>query len=293
MRWLVVLDPIDGLLPATDTSLAVIEAARKSGMEVETASIDRLFYDGGASVLASKSTGTEVQRLLRDYTLIFMRKEPPYDLAFHYATQLLSLGETLVVNSPSSLRNFNEKLIAFNFSHWMPRTLVSSNITLIMTFLAEHGGGVIKSLDSFQGRSVQKLAPGDRHVVVELTADGCQPVMVQQFLDRVYEGDKRVILLGDKLLGAILRRPKQGFHANFANSEALATRLTEREEKIVEEVGPWLVRQGIHFAGLDFIGEHLTEINITCPTGIVQISTLENRSLAHEIVGYFRKLTRR
>ncbi len=290
MKWLVIIDPIDGLISKTDTSLAIINEARSSGIEVDTVTIDKLFFDRQSSALATQQNGKEVQRYLSDYSLIFMRKEPPYDLPFHYATQLLSLSETLVVNNPSSLRDFNEKLIALPFAHFMPNSLVSSNHLLIDDFLKKYPLCVIKSLDSFQGQSVQKITHTDQLIVEKFTKGGTYPVMVQEFLDRVYEGDKRVILLGDQLLGAALRKPKKGYHANFANSDALQSGLTEQEQKIVDEVGPWLLNNGIHFSGLDFIGEQLTEINITCPTGIIQISELEGRKLSAEIVEYFTKL---
>lgn len=292
MKWLVVLDPITGLAPKTDTSLAIINQARSNGITVDTATIEQLFFEKEAAVIAEAESGREAVQSLRSYALILMRKEPPYDMAFHYATQLLSLSGALVVNSPSSLRNFNEKLIAFTFSSSMPATLVSSDMKLVAAFLNRHGGGVIKALDSFQGRSVQKVGADDHETVALFTDGGRRPVMVQQFLDKVYEGDKRVMMLGDRFLGAVLRRPKEGYHANFAKSEALKTELTPRENEIIGVVGPWMVRQGIHFAGLDFIGEQLTEINITCPTGIVQISEIEGRSLGQEIVDYFIQLAR-
>ncbi|MEJ2058641.1 MAG: hypothetical protein P8X39_12475, partial [Desulfofustis sp.] len=147
-----------------------------------------------------------------------------------------------------------------------------------------------KSLDSFQGKSVQKIDAGDTEIVRDFTQAGRRPVMVQKFLEEVFDGDKRVITLGEKMIGAALRRPKQGYHANFANSEALKTGLSEREQAVMNELGPWLVAHGIHFAGLDFIGGYLTEINITCPTGIIQISELDNTDLAGEIVNYFVNL---
>ncbi len=292
MKWLVVLDPVEGLVSRTDTSLALINQARAMGISVDTATIDKLFFETFAAVLASDAEGRENVRALRDYNLILMRKEPPYDMAFHYATQLLSLSETLVVNEPSSLRDFNEKLIVLPFRQYMPPTLVSSECNLIEDFLKRNGCCVIKSLDSFQGKSVRKIEPSDQEMVRNATAGGTHPIMVQKFQDRVYEGDKRVIMLGERFLGAALRRPKEGFHANFANSDALRTSLTSREEGIITTLGTWLVKHGIHFVGLDLIGEQLTEINITCPTGIVQIGELENRNLAEEMVEYFVKLVR-
>ena len=291
MKWLVVLDPIEGLLSKTDTSIALINEARRQGLEVDTATIDKLYFETFAAAMVTCESGQEERAKLGDYALICMRKEPPYDMAFHYATQLLSLSGTLVVNSPSSLRNFNEKLIALPFAEHMPPTLVSSNPDLIRDFVRSHGICIIKSLDSFQGKSVQKVETGDSELFVQFTVNGTYPAMVQKFLDRVYDGDKRVIMLGDKVLGAALRKPKNGYHANFANSSALKTTLSRSEQIIVEEIGPWMVKEGIHFSGLDFIGEQLTEINITCPTGIIQISELDGTDLAKEIVEYFIELS--
>ena len=149
---------------------------------------------------------------------------------------------------------------------------------------------VVKSLDSFQGKSVQLLAENDMELLQSFTNGGTKPVMVQKFLEDVYDGDKRVITIGDQVAGAALRKPKKGYHANFANSEALKSPLSAREQAALDELCPWMVSQGIHFSGLDFIGGYLTEINITCPTGIVQISELEGRDLAGEIVAYFSQL---
>ncbi len=293
MRWLVVLDPLDGLKPRTDTSLAVINRARKEGIEVDTATIEQLYFEAQARVMACGADGTTRAQLLGGYDLIFMRKEPPYDMRLHYATQLLSLGDTLVLNSPSSLRDFNEKLIVLPFAKYMPPTLVAADLKVIGDFITTHGKVVVKSLDSFQGKSVQLFEEHDAKALNDFTSGGTRPVMVQKFLDQVYDGDKRVITLGDQVLGAALRRPKQGYHANFANSDALQSPLSEREQAALDELCPWMVSQGIHFSGLDFIGGYLTEINITCPTGIIQISELEGRDLAAEIVGYFSELALR
>ena len=293
MRWLVVLDPLDGLKPRTDTSLAVINRARKEGIEIDTATIEQLYFEEGARVMACGADGATQARLLGGYDLIFMRKEPPYDMRFHYATQLLSLGDTLVLNSPSSLRDFNEKLIVLPFAKYMPPTLVAADLSVIGDFITTHGKVVVKSLDSFQGKSVQLLEEHDAETLNDFTGGGTRPVMVQKFLDQVYDGDKRVITLGDRVLGAALRKPKQGYHANFANSDALQSPLSEREQAALDELCPWMVSQGIHFSGLDFIGGYLTEINITCPTGIIQISELEGRDLAAEIVDYFSELALR
>ncbi len=290
MRWLVVLDPLDGLISRTDTSLAVITKAREKGIEVDTATIEQLYFEKKACVIASDADNSRKDVVLADYDLIFMRKEPPYDLRFHYATHLLSLSDTLVLNSPSALRDFNEKLIVLPFAKYMPPTLVASDISSITEFAGRYDQIVIKSLDSFQGKSVQRISKDDIEIINSFTEGGSKPVMVQKFLEQVFDGDKRVITLGDQVMGAAMRKPKQGYHANFANSDALKVGLSEREQAVMDELGPWMVAQGIHFSGLDFIGGYLTEINITCPTGIVQISELDGRDLADEIVDYFVKL---
>lgn len=292
-RWLAVLDPPARLKPETDTTLAIIEAAGPRGICVDTAQIEDLFVQQTVQVNAVGVSGERHPVPLDEYSLILMRKEPPYDLAFHYATQLLSLTSTPVVNSPSALRDFNEKLIALHFASVMPPTLVASDPVVLGDFVAQQGGRcVLKALDSFQGRSVALVEEARDPQLRQFTDNGRRPVMVQRFLDAVYDGDKRVLLLGDRVLGAVLRRPRQGFHANFAKSEALVCSLTPAEQDIITRVGPWLVERGIHFTGLDFIGEHLTEINITCPTGVKQIGMLEGRDLAGDIVEYLIDLSR-
>ena len=295
MKWLFIIDPLEGLFEETDTSLALIKEARDRGISVDTATIGKLYIMSGqsAAVLASDLNGRESSVDLDDYTLILMRKEPPYDLSFHYATHILSLSKTLVVNRPEALRDFNEKLIALRFAEFMPPTFVTSDEELARSFMQNNHHMVIKSLDSFQGQAVQKITAKEMDIVREYTANFSQPVMLQKFLDHVFDGDKRVLLLGEDFLGAAMRKPRSGYHANFASSDALKTRLTSKEQEAVDQIGPWLVKNGIHFAGLDFIGGNLTEINITCPTGITQISEMEGRSLAKEMVDYFTQLEKR
>ncbi|THB77235.1 MAG: hypothetical protein D6B25_07440 [Desulfobulbaceae bacterium] len=290
MKWLVILDPIEGLVSKTDTSLAIINKARSMGLEVDTATIEDLFFETVVSVNACGVKNEKTISMLDEYDLILMRKEPPYDLPFHYAAQLLSLTKTPVINSPASLRDFNEKLIVLPFSDFMPPTLVSSNSAEIIKFIGRFDSAVLKSLDSFQGKSVTRVSPDDMGLVDKFTEGGRQPIMVQQFLEAVYQGDKRVMMAGDRVLGAAQRRPKSGYHANFANSDALPAALTAREQEIIDTLGPWMVAHGIYFSGLDIIGEKLTEINITCPTGIIQISELDGKDIPGEVVDYFLEL---
>ena len=240
MKWLVVLDPLDGLISKTDTSLAVINRAQVEGIEVDTATIEELYFEEQARVLATGADGSTEPKVLGGYDLIFMRKEPPYDMRFHYATHLLSLSNTLVLNSPSALRDFNEKLIVLPFAKYMPPTLVAADLSVIGDFISRQGRVVVKSLDSFQGKSVQLLAENDTELLQSFTNGGTKPVMVQKFLEDVYDGDKRVITIGDQVAGAALRKPKQGYHANFANSEALKSPLSPREQAALDELIQYL-----------------------------------------------------
>ncbi|PIE72663.1 MAG: hypothetical protein CSA20_06850 [Deltaproteobacteria bacterium] len=290
MAWLVIIDPLEGLNATTDTSLAFINKARSRGVEVDTATVEDLSFEKMALVTVIDAEGKRACNPLDSYRLIFMRKEPPYDQTYHYATQLLSLSGALVVNAARALRDYNEKLIALFFPAFMPPTLVSFRTEDIRNFFSVHGDCVLKSMDSYQGKSVAKLTTWDAELVNRFTAAESRPTMIQQFQSRVAEGDKRVLVLGGRFWGAVMRRPRTGFRANFASSEALPTELTAREKGIVDLLGPWLLERGIHFAGIDFIGEQLTEINITCPTGIVQVGALYQRDLAGELVDYFLKL---
>lgn len=290
MKWLIVLDPLKQLNHETDTSLALITTARRTGIIVDTGTINGLYFDKQPMVLANDENGESTRTNLDDYDLIMMRKEPPYDLPFHYATQLLATANVLVVNAPSALQGLNEKLIALPFVEHMPATIVTSDAKLIDEFLIKHGGGVLKDLDSFQGIGVTKIEKGEVDKVNTYTQGGKYPVMIQEFLEEVYEGDKRVLILGDRVLGAVMRRPISGFHANFANSEKILASLSAKEQRLVAQVVPWLLEKGIHFSGLDLIGEKLTEINITCPTGIMQLSELSGTNVALDMVEYFSKL---
>ena len=135
ITWLVIIDPEEGLNPETDTSLAIIREARDRQIEVDTLTIDKLYFRDRLMGVVRDKVGFTRKCALDDYDLIFLRKEPPYDMSFHYATQLLSLAQTQIINSPAAIRNLNEKLIALSFKEFMPPTLVSSDICLIEEFV--------------------------------------------------------------------------------------------------------------------------------------------------------------
>ncbi len=307
MKWLFIIDPINGLHKDTDTTYPIIKEAVNRTIDTFITEIGDLFFDKKAMLSAQKidfgTKGTKIDVsdkkpfLLDEFDLIFMRKEPPYNYAFHYATQLLSFCEKKVVNSPQSLRNFNEKLIALNFPELLPATLVSSNKNQLIEFIKNCSDfAVIKDLNSYQGKSVDRVSFNDKDLeykIAKLTQEGKTPIMAQQFLPNIVNGDKRIVILGTKILGAVNRIPKDGSYlSNFGQGgKGHKTEITKREETIAKRVIPFFRENGIHFAGLDVIDGYLTEINITCPTGLQHINRLENKKLEKNVVDYFISFT--
>ncbi|HMF29944.1 MAG TPA: glutathione synthase [Candidatus Lokiarchaeia archaeon] len=303
MNWLFVIDPLETLHFETDSTFAIMKEAIRQSVHVFHCRTQDLFYENKSAMcfvrpFCSPEEQTDdipnVEAYQLDFfDLIFMRKDPPYDLTYHYATQLLSLTQSPVVNSPSALRSFNEKLIILPFPELIPETIVTAQASQIMSFLESHPDGIIiKSLDSYQGRSVEWIrdaSPASTEVIRKYAFDFSTPIMVQEFLPQVFEGDKRVLVLGGKAIGAVTRVPKQdSFLANFAQGgEGQLAEITSRDEEIVGTISDFLVKNGMLFVGIDIIGGFMTEINITCPTGIVQIDNLNGVNLEREIVSYF------
>ena len=297
MRWLFVIDSLEKLNILTDSTYAIMKESRLMGIEVHFATINDLFFDKKAKVKATQFSSRKQKSafLLDDFDIIFMRKEPPYDMAFHYATIILSLCNKPVVNNPKSLRDFNEKLILLNFPKLIPDTIVSSDENDIIDFVKKNKSAVIKLLDSYQGRFVYKLDKSDKNLTKSVKKFVSRnPVMAQKFLPNVVKGDKRILILGGKIIGAVNRVAKKGsFLSNFGQGgRGEKTGITPNDKKIANEVSGFLLKNGIHFAGLDVIDSYLTEINITCPTGIVQINQLDGKKLEKDIVNYFEKIIR-
>ena len=221
-----------------------------------------------------------------------MRKDPPVDEAFLYATHLLEVAErngVLVLNKPSSLRAWNEKLGALRFSDLMAPTLVASRVNELKAFAQEQGEVVLKPLGGKGGQGVIRIgdAAAGLDALLELvTSQEQMPVMMQKFLPKVIEGDKRILLVNGDPLGAINRKPKKGdFRSNLAlGGKAEATALSVREQEICEELGPSLKREGLFFVGIDVIGGMLSEINVTSPTGIREVERLASVPLADQVI---------
>jgi glutathione synthase len=223
--------------------------------------------------------------------VILMRQDPPFDMAYITATHLLELlpdSGPLVVNDPASVRNAPEKLFVLRFKELMPPTLLTLDKEEIRAFWQEHGDIILKPLFGNGGAGVFRLRPGDENLnsLLEMYAlVHREPVMVQRYVPEVRQGDKRVILVEGEAKGAVMRVPPEGeARANLhVGGRAVKTELTPRDHEICAAIGPTLREQGLVFVGIDVIGDYMTEINVTSPTGIQEIARLDGIDLAVDI----------
>src|ERR1700736_2467671 len=218
--------------------------------------------------------------------VILMRQDPPLDMAYITATHLLEhvSRRELVVNDPVSVRNAPEKLFATHFGGLMPPTLITADRTEILAFRREHGEIILKPLFGNGGAGVFRLTPADENLNALLDLFPLlyrEPIIVQRYLPAVRQGDKRIILVDGEPVGAVLRVPAAGeARANLhVGGSATKTTLTAREREICAAIGPTLRAQGLVFVGIDVIGDYLTEINVTSPTGIQEINRLDGVQL--------------
>lgn len=307
MRLLFVMDGLDRVHAEKDTTFGFVQAASALGHTCEHCLIHQVERTGGTVTAWARSLRYEPGRLwlegdsrridLTAVDAVFIRKDPPFDSAYAYATQLLELirGQTLVVNDPRGLREANEKLYALHFAEHMPDTIVTSERQAILDFVRQVGGkAVIKPLDGAGGYGVLGLTAGDgneKAIIDLLTEEGKVLAEVQRFMPEVKQGDKRVLLLDGEPLGAILRVPPEGDHrANIhIGGSVLATELDSTERKIVEAVGPRLREDGLYFVGLDLIGGKLTEVNVTSPTGIRELSDHRGERMSDRVIRWVEK----
>jgi glutathione synthase len=303
MRFVYVMDPISRVIPDKDTTFAFQRAAQARGhVALHCEPKDLYVREGEAWAITRPlrvqddapyfSFGTREKVRLADIDAVFIRKDPPFDQAYLYATLMLerARGKTVIVNDPRGLRDANEKLYAMHFPEQTPRTLVTSDRDEIFAFVDEVGGkGVIKPLDGAGGSGVMMLRKDDsnaRSIVDTLTAEGSRIAMVQEFLPLVTKGDKRVLLLEGKILGAINRVPrKDDIRSNIhVGGSVEPTEVTPKERAIVDAIAPRLLADGLFFVGLDVIGERLTEVNVTSPTGIQELSRHVGRDVAADVI---------
>lgn len=304
MKLLFVVDPLASLKPHKDSSVAMMRSAVKRGHAVLACEARDLFVRDGIAQApcATLEIGagddwfrvahTEVLRL-KDVNAVVMRTDPPVDIDYLLATHLLGVAETNgahVLNRPAALRDFNEKLAILNFPQYLAPTLVSADAAGIGAFLAEQEDVIVKPLTEMGGTGVFRLTATDpnRNAILEtLTRHGTRAIMAQRYLPAISEGDKRILLIdGEVVPWALARIPQAGeTRGNLAaGGSARVQPLSERDRRIAETVAPWAQAQGIFLAGLDVIGDCLTEINVTSPTGFQEIEAQGGHDVAGDFI---------
>ncbi len=304
MRIVFVMDPVEKVHVDEDTSFAIMLEAEAQGHRVDHCLVrDVNLREGRVFATVRRATMRRVreapivlgdpERLcLEDVDAVFIRKDPPFDREYLWLTLLLEhlRGKTLVLNDPQGLRNANEKLYACRFPEVMVPTIVDSDKARIRAFLAEIGGkAVIKPVDGHGGESIFQLHEGDKNLnalIEAVTRHGTRVAMIQAFIPAVTEGDKRILVLDGEPLGAILRVPRaDDVRSNIhVGGSVVATGLTDADRRVVAAVRDRLRAEGLVFVGLDVIGGYLTEVNVTSPTGIQQMSRLAGENLCAPVV---------
>jgi glutathione synthase len=301
-----ILDPFEALDFAEDTSFWLMMECQRRGHQVYAVEASELTVAGTTPMgralavgmdadLGWMPRGPDESRPLGSFDCVFMRKEPPFNMSYVYATYILELipPGTFVINDPRGLRDANEKLYSLNFPSLIPESIVASRNRDLLEFLERVGGTmVVKPLDSYGGYNVFVCRTGDPNlgpVLEGVTAKGSQLVLAQRYLPEVVsEGDKRILLLNGEPLGAFLRRPSPGDHrANIsAGGRAEAVEVTASDRELCAAMKDRLVEDGLYFVGLDVIGGLVTEINVTCPAGVYEIDRFNGVNSASPIIDY-------
>lgn len=297
----VVMDPIGSIKPYKDTTLALLLEAQRRGFELHYLELGDLYLRDGAALGRSRvltvrddkrdwfTLGAEQVLRLGELELILMRKDPPFNTEYIYATYLLERAESAgarVINKPQSLRDANEKAYAQFFPQCCAPTLIASDMRALREFAREQGEVVLKPLEGMGGMSVFRLRADDPNlsVVLEtLTATGTRYTMAQRYLPEIAQGDKRILLLaGEPVPYALARIPKAGeTRGNLAaGGRGEGRELSARDRWICAEVGPMLREKGLLFVGLDVIGDYLTEINVTSPTCLRELDQIYGLNIA-------------
>lgn len=304
LSMLFVMDPIDSIDIAKDTTFALMLAAQERGHRVHFCELGALSADDGHAVarIQPVELRREVGRhavlgaprtvvLDDDLDVVWQRKDPPVDVDFITATQILALCQrALVLNRPDTVIWANEKLYALRFADLMPETRVTRRIPELVDFLAKRGGEmIVKPLGGKGGEGVFHVRHDDRNlfsILETATGFGTRWAMAQQYLPEIREGDKRILLVDGEVLGALLRVPAAGeTRANLhVGGTAVRAPLDARDLRIVERLRPALQRDGLFFVGIDVIGGLLTEVNVTSPTGIQEIDALEGVNLETRVI---------
>ena len=301
LRVGIIMDPIDSITPKKDSSLAMLLEAQRRAAEIH------YFEQSDLKILAGKATGRSRRLSVRDdneswfelgpsseialgdLDVILMRKDPPFDMEYVYTTYILDRAEVagaLIVNRPQALRDMNEKAYTAWFPEYAPLTLITRSMDDMRAFLAEHDQMVVKPLDGMGGKSIFVVRKGDNNanVIFETLTDyGRRFAMAQLYIPEIKLGDKRILLInGEPIPYALARIPSDDDNRGNLVMGAVGKgqELSDRDREICEHVGPMLRDQGVVFAGIDVIGDFLTEVNVTSPTGIRELDTKFSLNIA-------------
>jgi len=310
LRVGIVMDPIESITPKKDSSLAMLLEAQRRGAEIHYLLQKDLKLMAGVALGHSTilrllddpddwyEKGVREEIRLGDLDVILMRKDPPFDMEFIYTTYILDRAESagaLVVNQPQALRDMNEKAYTAWFADCAPLTLITRSMAEMKEFMQEHGRIVVKPLDGMGGKSIFVVKDGDNNanVIFEtLTDNGHRFAMAQVYIPEISDGDKRILLIDGEPVPYALARipPADDNRGNLVMGAAGEAReLTERDRWICAQVGPVLRERGVVFAGIDVIGDFLTEINVTSPTGIRELDSAFELNIAADLFAAIEK----
>jgi glutathione synthase len=301
------MDPLEAVLPDKDTTFVFMLEALKRGHELYHVGLKGLYAQGHQGFAHARRC--EVMRAqphhrfldegapypLEAFDAIFMRKDPPADAPYLYATMLLSLADrhrTFILNEPAGLREANEKLYALNFPGAIPPTIVTYEIPRLKRFMEEQGGEmIVKPLDGHGGEGVFLARTDDRNlnaILEAVTLFETRPIMGQRYIPEIRNGDKRLIVLNGEPLGCTLRVPRDDEHRGniHVGGNCVKADITPRDREICRMLRPRLERDGLYFVGLDIIGDFLTEVNVTSPTGIQEIDRLDGANLEAKVIDF-------
>ncbi len=302
------MDPIEDIDIGSDSSFLLGIEAQKRGYELFHYLALDLSLENGVPVTNARPMALRVEKgnhftlgaakrmEVGDFDVVLLRQDPPFDMSYITNTHLLEFvpKTTLITNDPKEVRNAPEKIFVMEFPDLMPPTLITRDSAAIERFRAEHKDIILKPLFGNGGAQVFHVTPDSDNLnaLVEMFSDMYrEQIMVQKYMPAVREGDKRIILIDGEPAGAILRVPEDGeSRANLhAGASAVKTELTAREIEICERIGPELRKRGLVFVGIDVIGDYMTEINVTSPTGLPQINALDGVCLEAQIWDAFER----
>jgi len=310
VKFLHVMDPIERVDITKDTSFVFIREAQDRGHENFYCGIHQLSMEDGrvqaeCAPLRVKPVqgehhqiGAYQKRAAESFDTVFMRKDPPFDVDFFFATHILSLidaRKTFVFNDPGGLREATEKVFIMGFPDLIPETIITASSADILAFRTTMGGDiVVKPLDACGGRGIFRITTDDlnTHAIIEtITAEGRRQCMAQRFLPESRKGDLRLIYLDGKALGGIHRVPRpDDLRGNLhVGGRAEPAKMGDRERLICSRLAPRMQELGLYFAGLDVIGGFLTEVNVTSPTGVQEVNTLDGVRLESQVIDFVER----